>query len=256
MKKGNNMHIMKSVSIKNIKKHPSKFLSIMALAFTIFSCISYFFYYTKNEEAIYVLKFNFPYFARLLTMLIELTPFILFILYQFKFYKALKAKCIVPIIFGLLAFKLLPIVFLMIEEGGFAVLLAILFIIAFIAAILGVFTGIKNKLFAIIYMSFCILFYTFQLINISHDFYFYIKYSMYMYIFTDLLKYLGGVLLCTSFIVFIVKHKIPPIFVKKQKKEKMIDPEQALKLLKDKLELGIITEEEFQTQRAEIIKRL
>ena len=35
-----------------------------------------------------------------------------------------------------------------------------------------------------------------------------------------------------------------------------MNPEQALKLLKDKLDLGMITEEEYQAQRAEIISKL
>ena len=41
-----------------------------------------------------------------------------------------------------------------------------------------------------------------------------------------------------------------------KKNAKKMDPEQALIILKDKFELGMITEEEYQTQRAKIISKL
>lgn len=56
----------------------------------------------------------------------------------------------------------------------------------------------------------------------------------------------------------IFKNKIPAIIYEtpEKKNTEIRSPEQALKLLKEKFELGMITEEEYQEQRAEIISKL
>ena len=89
---------------------------------------------------------------------------------------------------------------------------------------------------------------------------YYIEASMYLYIFTYPLSIIGSTLLYISLLLFGVKNKIPSVIALSPEKgraraEKM-NPEQALKLLKDKLELGMITEEEYQAQRANIISKL
>ena len=89
---------------------------------------------------------------------------------------------------------------------------------------------------------------------------YYIENSMYLYAFTSHLSIIGSTLLYISLLLFGVKNKIPSIIVLSPEKERAraekMNPEQALKLLKDKLDFGMITEEEYQAQRAEIISKL
>ena len=54
--------------------------------------------------------------------------------------------------------------------------------------------------------------------------------------------------------IFLTSVLCQKMQTKKEKAE--LTPEQALKLLKDKLDLDMITEEEYQAQRAEIISKL
>ena len=65
---------------------------------------------------------------------------------------------------------------------------------------------------------------------------------------------IGGLALFISMIIFTLNPSGFPEPVKK--KGTAITPEQALILLNEKLELGIITEEEYKAQRAEIINNL
>lgn len=53
-----------------------------------------------------------------------------------------------------------------------------------------------------------------------------------------------------------MRYKIPAISSQIQRRKKDISPEQELRVLKNKLERGILTDEEYQTQRAEIISKL
>lgn len=77
-----------------------------------------------------------------------------------------------------------------------------------------------------------------------------------IYIFV-LIGYIGSIIFYVALFMF---YLIPPVVYIPLEKEKefakKISPEQSLKLLKNKLDLGLITNEEYQIQRAEIIKKL
>jgi hypothetical protein len=71
---------------------------------------------------------------------------------------------------------------------------------------------------------------------------------------------IGTAALYIALLLFGLNNRIPALVSlspekERQKTEKMT-PEQSLRFLKDKLDLGMITEEEYQTQRAEIISKL
>ena len=59
-----------------------------------------------------------------------------------------------------------------------------------------------------------------------------------------------------ALLLFGLKNRIPSILSPYPQKIEKMNPEQMLRLLKDKFDLGIITEEEYQAQRAEIISKL
>ena len=61
-------------------------------------------------------------------------------------------------------------------------------------------------------------------------------------------------------LLFGLKNRIPAILYASHQKEKRndekINPEHALILLKEKFELGMISEEDYQAQRVDIINKL
>ena len=83
---------------------------------------------------------------------------------------------------------------------------------------------------------------------------------MYLYLFTSPMSVIGSSTLYIALLLFALKNKIPSVLALSPEKEKAraekMNPEQTLKLLKDKLDLDMITEEEYQAQRADIISKL
>ena len=67
---------------------------------------------------------------------------------------------------------------------------------------------------------------------------------------------LGQISFYLSLFLFAINNRIPTIMIASPEREKKMSPEQSLQLLKDKLDFGMITEEEYQAQRAEIISKL
>ena len=254
----------------SIKKTPSlkcgaaiKLLSIIALACTILSHISYFCYYDVekiNDEWVFELTFRFPHFTSLISLLISIAPFILYVIYIFRFHKELKATVLIPIIFGLFPLEIL--ISFLLDGGSYGIWLIIDLLIfgACVLAVISALKGFNKKLFIIIPMSLCLLYNGLSIIWSFSIMNFYIENSMYLYVFTSYFSIIGSTLLYISLLLFGVKNKIPSIIALSPEKERAraekMNPEQALKLLKDKLDLGMITEEEYQTQRAEIISKL
>lgn len=254
----------------SIKKTPSlkcgaaiKLLSIIALACTILSHISYFCYYDVekiNDEWVFELTFRFPHFTSLISLLISIAPFILYVIYIFRFHKELKATVLIPIIFGLFPLEIL--ISFLLDGGSYGIWLIIDLLIfgACVLAVISALKGFNKKLFIIIPMSLCLLYNGLSIIWSFSIMNFYIENSMYLYVFTSYFSIIGSTLLYISLLLFGVKNKIPSIIALSPEKERAraekMNPEQALKLLKDKLDFGMITEEEYQAQRAEIISKL
>ena len=71
---------------------------------------------------------------------------------------------------------------------------------------------------------------------------------------------IGASSLYITLLLFGLKNEIPPVISISPKKEKTrakeMSPEEELKVLKYKLEFGIITEEEYKAKGAEIISKL
>ena len=88
----------------------------------------------------------------------------------------------------------------------------------------------------------------------------YLEEELYLYSFTWPISILGTITLYISLLLFGLKNHIPAIISVSPEKEKKnaekMSHEQALRLLNDKLELGMITEEEYKAQRTEIINNL
>ena len=107
-------------------------------------------------------------------------------------------------------------------------------------------------------MSICLLCKAFLLMGTLPLIPEWMKYQLYLDFFKYSINNIASILLYMALLLFGLKNKIPSFISRKTKKigiEKT-NPEQALKLLKNKFELDMITEEEYQAQRAEIISKL
>lgn len=258
------VNIQKKTSEKNIIM-----ASLFALIFTALSCITYFMGYIgdyNNGEWVYEFGFRFPSFFGLIFFLLTIVPPVLLVVYLTKFHKNLKATSIVPVIFGLIAlynlFTILERLLYGFYFSGIFDLLYFIFEIAlmvsFIVVLLDALKGMTNKKLITIVMLIGIVSEIPHILMFFSNLVRYISNQRYLYLFTVPMSILGYIGFYISLLLFGVKNKIPALVISSsvKKADSKISPEQSLKLLKDKLELGMITEEEYQTQRAEIISKL
>lgn len=240
-----------------------RLLSVIALVCMILSSVSYFFYYDYNEingEWVYKLTFRFPDFMNLISLLLSRAPFVLFVLYIFKYHNKLKATVLVPIIFGILAFEILLSLLTTLNDMTTAIyaIETLISLFAYILALISALKGFNKKIYVIIAMSVCLFMNALGIVGVFLTMNHYIANSMYLYIFTSLTRIIGDISFYVALLLFALKNKIPAIISVSAKKESLesMNPKQALRVLKDKLDLGMITEEEYQAQRTEIISKL
>lgn len=245
-------------------KTPIIILSIIALVFRIISSITYFVNYDYIKYGEYELNISFPPFVSLISLIIALAPIVLFLIYIIKFHKDFKATICVPIVFGLIAFApIYSIIRNLIIGYGFyfADLISNLFIIApFVLATISALKGFSKKSFTIIAFSISFLLCVFSIISIFTNISYYLRSELYIYLITSPCSILGTISFYISLFLFAMNNRIPAVLTPSPEQEKKssekMSPEQSLRLLKDKLDFGMITEEEYQAQRAEIISKL
>ena len=185
-----------------------------------------------------------------------------------KFHNEFKATILVPVIFGLIAFAPLyyfveNLIEVLIHGYGIYFgewLFDIPLIVAFVLATINALKGFSKKAFLVIAIVVGLLVEFWSIINLFKSIEWYLKEELYLYLFTRPISILGTIALYVSLLLFGLKNRIPAIISVSPEKEKKnaekMSPEQALRLLNDKLELGMITKEEYQSQRAEIINNL
>lgn len=254
-------------------KMPVIILSVVSLILVTFSCITYFVNYDYNYndgESYYELMVSFPSFFDLLDFVIYLAPFVLFAIYILKFHKNYKATICVPITFGLIAFypiynAIYPIYYTIVYDLRDLytfrdLIFDIPIIITFTLLTISALKGMSKKVFVIIASICGLLVEAHSIINLFNLIERYINKELYLYLFTRPIGIVGSILFYVSILLFGLKNRIPSIIATSPEKEKKnaetMSPEQSLRLLKDKLELGMITQEEYQAQRAEIISKL
>ncbi len=244
-------------------KAPITILAIIALGCTVLSSITYFAHYDwveVNGDYVFELTFRFPSLIRLISLAFTLAPKVLLILYVFMFFKEFKATIIVPIIFGCIAVSPL---FTFVFGYAFDVITLIknlITMVTFTLATISALKGLSNKVFIIIPTAWSIAWSFLPLISLSSSSEFYAREGMTLYLFTDPASIIASITLNVALLLFGLKNRIPAIISVSPEKEKKnaekMTPEQSLRLLNDKLELGMITEEEYKAQRTEIINNL
>ena len=237
-------------------------LSIVALIFKALSCISFFVTYTGSWKEGYELSFQFPAILQLFSLVLGVLPYILLVLYIQKFHNEFRATIIVPIIFAsIAALPLLSIINNIIYGYAFSgIIMNLITPIAFALATISALKGLSNKTFIIIPTVAGLALNLLSLIGTFSNFSYYISFGMFLYVFTVPASIICASALYVALLIFGLKNRIPTILSVSPEEEKKnaekLSPEQALRILKDKLELGMITEEDYQAQRADIISKL
>lgn len=243
---------------------PITILGFISLICTVFSCITYFLYYydVVGGNSYYELAFYFPSIIDILLLLLNLATCVLLLLYIMKFHGQYKGTVLYPIVCGLIVgYYLLSTIWNVVRGYGLYwpdILISLAIIVAFTLLTINATKGLNKKVYTIVATSIGLVLQLLYVISIFNSMDWYIKNEMYL--FSYLMDIIGTAALYIALLLFGLNNRIPALVSllpekERQKTEKMT-PEQSLWFLKDKLDLGMITEEEYQAQRAEIISKL
>ena len=262
-----NETILENQSLKN--KKTIVILSLVSLICTALSCIEYFVVYYKDMYMTYYKpSIEFPGLFSLLCLLTTLAPCILMVLYILKFHGNFKVtafllnKMAVPTIFILIAISHIFCIFYGIYYEYYSSIditsdLAVAVAFALVAHSAS--KGFPRKISLVIASVGGSLISFMSLFTILQDIGGYLEDKVYLYIFTGITGIVGAITLYTALLLFGLSNK-PLITSASPEHEnnntEEMDPAQALRILKDKFELGMITEEEYRVQRGEILSKL
>lgn len=191
--------------------------------------------------------------------ILYLILYLLLLLYIFKFHAKRKASVLVPTIFVALAIQSLLWTFY--YATGISELLNIIAFVACIPAIKSALNGLYKKRPLVVALVAYLLFGAMNLIY-SLEFPVYLLLSGHIEGLINPLGFgptstifsLGSCLFYIALLVFCLKNTIPVIV--RPKLDKNATPEQQLQALKAQRENDLITEEEYQSLRAEVISKL
>lgn len=243
---------------------PIIILSFVALALRIISSVSSFVNYNYVSYGEYEMNIAFPSFVSLISLIIALAPIVLFLIYVLKFHESFKATIFVPIVFGLIAFSpIYNMIKNLIMGYGFylsQLIATLLIVVPFVLATISALKGLSKKSFTITAFVVTLLICASSVIAMFLSTGHYLRNEQYIYLITSLCNVLGTILFYISLFLFAMNNRIPAILAPSPEQEKKnvekMSPEQSLRYLKERLDLGMITEEEYQAQRAEIISKL
>lgn len=217
-----------------------------------------------------------PVLAIVYILLLVLFAFIAFSsMYFKKYHNKFDITVIIPTVFVILAYSYIMTSTSYLGYLYYAgirfreipnLLLSVLFVLSTISAL----KGLSKKIFAIIALSVGLLLKVINLVSFVLGIGIYVESGRYLYLLTNPAGIVAEGALYLILLIFVLNNEIPSVMsyiddivnsVKSHignisNKEKKITPEQELRALNDKLELGMITEEEYQSQRSEIISKL
>jgi len=244
---------------------PIVVLTIISLVLTVICSLDGFTYYTSINDGAW--EFHFALFKdgivdtifSLLSYSLLVAPVILFAMYIFKYYKQFQATSLIPVTLGLIAFT--PLFYFIRDlalgygSAPIDLLPDLLVIVSFTLATINAIKGFSKKVYLIIAVACGLLSEVLSFVSFIRYAGEYISDGLYLYLFTWPLSIVGISALYVALLLFALKNNIP-VAIKKEKSTDKMSPEQSLRYLKEQLDLGIITEEEYQTQRADIISKL
>lgn len=239
-------------------------LSWIAMIATVLGNITYFVQYNFEPETYtYELSIHFPSILSLFLWALTLAPCVLLVLYVSKFQDRFHDTIMVSAIFGLLA--AIPLLS-MIQQVifGYYSLEHLLFnltsVVLFVLSTISVLKGLSKKKIVIVAIAVSLIIELFSIIGLLRSMSWYMTSGRYLNLFVTPIRIIGNIALYVSLLVFSLHNRVPAILLVSAEKEKKITekmlPEQALRVLQEKHELGLISDEEYQEQRAEIISNL
>ena len=248
-------------------KAPIVILSVISLIFTLISSITYFVYFESNYSDgnySYEIATRFPSLLSLLSLALSIAPKVLLAIYVLKFFKEYKATIIIPVAFAAIAVSpLISIISSFIYGSGFTIanlIMNIVIIGTFTMATVSALKGLQNKIFIVIPIVLGLILNLFSLLSIFSVGEIYVRNGMFLYLITTPAGIVASTTFYIALLLFGTKNRIPAILALSPEKEKRsvekMSSEQALRMLKDKLELGMISEEEYKEQRNDIISKL
>lgn len=245
---------------------PIVVLTIISLVLTVISSLDGFTYYTSSNDGAWELHLSLfedgiiDTIFSLLTYALSVAPIILFALYIFKFHKQFRAYSTIPTMLGLIAFT--PLFYFISDLAlGYGrpslleLLVDLLIVVSFTLAAVNALKGFPKKIFIVIAVACGLLNEVVSLVSFIRYAGEYISDGLYLYLITWPFSIIGFSTLYVALLLFVLKNNIP-VPVKKEQSTEKLSPEQSLRYLKEKLDLGMITEEEYQAQRADIISKL
>lgn len=262
-------------------KVPIIVLSMASLVFTLLSSIRYFVEYYSSWGTggdIDSVRFRFPrsigeIIGLIVNVILPALLMGLFIIYIFAFYKKQRAKALMPIITVVLA--VIPIIevafqFLfvigyyrfVIDNSVLGLLIqSFIYGVPFVLVTISALKGFNKKILLVVGIVVVLLLETLNFtpcLSWGGLIEFWIEQEMHIIYLCYISKFLGIVSFYLVLLLFGLKNRIPAIISQKTKvtSSPKNDPAYALKTLKDELEMGIITQEEYRSRRAEILSKL
>ena len=195
-----------------------------------------------------------PY-ANWLVGIIKAIPVILLLIYLFVFYSINNRNVLLPISFIISSLYALVSIISLDYFNFFGIvtfMLSIFIFCGWIISTIGVFSGFSHKLYKTGFNVLSILIATGAVLLMVRCLIAWIKYGYDFYILDLMISSLTTLVICWGRYIFIKNVNLS----KAPKHLTEYSPEQALRILKDKFEVGVISEEEYQKQRQEIIRLL
>jgi uncharacterized membrane protein len=225
----------------------TKIVEVLAIVALALRAIYYLMYYT-----------GVAYFAvkNLIYAVLYLAPFVLMVIYLFKFHKEGKADAFLPIIFGFLAVPRFLNLF-----GGldkYSALVNALIVLALVIALFGSIKRFYNRWLVIVPVALCLLV---ELLTFVSEVSYIFKVLQYgyppLYILLQVVFYLSKLLFLIAIILFYFNGANVESAPKTAVEEKdLTDVENELLLLREEFESGLITDEEYSEKKSALLERL
>jgi len=238
----------------------SERLLLCAIALTVLSCIAHITRGVLSEWDISAILAE-----SIIPFVFLLAPMILLFVYLTRFHQNHAAPILVPVIFALTALNLFtghyfPPISIFFGFGTFV--MRLLTLPFFVVSIVSSLKGLHKKKISMKKILICILFEMLSIIMLFVEMPDYIRARMYLPLAADALEIFGAISFFIVFLRFIKNNTIPVILKPPRDDESEAiglsseDAAARLTLLKEKLELDIITQDEYDLQRAKILRQL
>ncbi len=228
-------------------------LSITAVVYTVFASMRHLFEYEpymRRGKVNYKMTFCLPDFGEVLYWLISIIPSVLLLMYVSKFYKQRKTTVIYPIICGIIVVWqwLLPLGFGGLVGLSYNFISWIGIVVSFLLLTINGIMGLEKKACTITATSLGI---ASQLLWLVQFFAFGILYSdgYSLWMWCQLMELIGTTSLYIALYLYSLNNRIPALVSR-------LSHEEPLRILKDRLDYGEITEEDYRKQRAKIVSEL